>query len=103
MFFFVGENSILSFQLDQCGPPSASLGRGVAEVEDKGMAGEQTANPVPLHPFSPSVDKSYFGKAFALGGFQVGLYDVWNVFGREGMQVDKGFDRQDDRIEIIRI
>ena len=67
------------------------------------MVGEQAANPIPLHAFPPSVDESYFGEAFVLGGFKVGLYDVWDVFGRERMQVDKGFNWQDDRLEIIRI
>ena len=67
------------------------------------MASEQAANPIPLYTLSPSVDKSYLGEAFVLGGFQVGLYDVWYVLGREGMQVDEGFNWQDDRLEIIRI
>ena len=67
------------------------------------MAGEQAANSISLHSFPPSVDESYFGEAFVLGGFQVGLHDVWYVLGREGMQVYKGFNLQDHRLEIIRI
>ena len=67
------------------------------------MASEQAANSIPLHTLPPSVDESHFGEAFVLGGFQVGLHDVWYVSRREGMQVDEGFNRQDDRLEIIRV
>ena len=95
--------SIPSPQLNQCGPPSTSFRRGVTEFKDVGVSGEQAAYPVPLHTFSPSMDKSYFGKALVLGSLQVGLYDVCDVLRRERVQVDKGFNRQNDRLQIIRV
>ena len=67
------------------------------------MASEQAANSIPLHTLPPSVDESYFGEALVLGGLQIGLHNVWYVSRRESMQVDEGFYRQDDRLEIIKI
>src|SRR5207247_370639 len=73
-----------------------ALGRRVGKALDQRARGQHLVDAPPLHAPAAAVDQPDLAKARLRCGFEVGLHDRRDLARREGMQVERALDREDD-------
>lgn len=75
----------------------STIGRRIVERRDLRQGGEERADALPLRPDSLAVDQPHLAQAALPCRLEVGANNLDHLAGREGMEIDRVFDRHDVR------
>jgi len=81
--------------------PPAPIRRGIGELLDERMAGQERLDDGTLGPRAPAVDETHLAETSAGALLQVVVDDARDVARGEGVQVERLLDGQDDLAFIV--
>jgi len=95
--FFAGLLQGTLLQPYNCSSPASCLRWSIAESADEGRAGKNCPHNLPLHADPPAMNDAQGFQPEAIGFLKVGFYNIRNLFGLHGMQVENVGNGNPDR------